>query len=239
MVNDFVPLEPDPAVRSLLLGEDDLVIRPALPSDRARVAQLLALRGHTAEEALDQAARTIKNVPVLLLALAGETPQVRDAQPAPEPPGRRQEPSQVRDAQPTSPPEDEAPHVMALGDVALPPPGDETLVPVALAGAFQLPATALEVCGKEEADAPVWMVSGLVVDPDARRRGVGRRLLAAVLGTVEVLEPGTPVYSVVSATDHASIALHMVLGFTQVTRGPELAGITFEGGMGVLLRHSA
>jgi len=62
---------------------------------------------------------------------------------------------------------------------------------------------------------------------------------AAVLGTVEVLEPGAPVYSVVSATDHASIALHMVLGFTQVARGPELAGITFEGGMGVLLRHPA
>ena len=128
---------------------------------------------------------------------------------------------------------------MTPGDVALPPPGDETLVPVALAGAFQLPATALEVCGKEETDAPVWVVSGLVVDPDARRQGVGRRLLAAVLGTVEVLEPGAPVYSVVSATDHASIALHMVLGFTQVARGPELAGITFEGGMGVLLRYPA
>lgn len=238
-VNDFAPLEPDPAVRSLLLGEDDLVIRPALPGDRARVAQLLALRGHTAEEALDQAARTIGNVPVLLLALAGETPQVRDAHPVLEPPGRRQEPSQVRGAQPTSPPEDEAPDVMTPGDVALPPPGDETLVPVALAGAFQLPATALEVCGKEETDAPVWVVSGLVVDPDARRQGVGRRLLAAVLGTVEVLEPGAPVYSVVSATDHTSIALHMVLGFTQVARGPELAGITFEGGMGVLLRYPA
>ena len=104
---------------------------------------------------------------------------------------------------------------------------DDRLAPVALSGAFVLP-------GDPGAGRPErWTVSGLVVDPEARRHGIGRALLDAVAA----LDPGEPVVSVVDADNHASIGLHLAVGFTQTERVEEYAGVTFEGGQGVVMVH--
>ena len=108
---------------------------------------------------------------------------------------------------------------------------DDRLAPVALSGAFVLP-------GDPGAGRPErWTVSGLVVDPEARRHGIGRALLGAVLDAVAALDPGEPVVSVVDADKHASIGLHLAVGFTQTERVEEYAGITFAGGRGVVMVH--
>ena len=108
---------------------------------------------------------------------------------------------------------------------------DDRLAPVALSGAFVLP-------GDPGAGRPErWTVSGLVVDPEARRHGIGRALLGAVLDAVAALDPGEPVVSVVDADNHASIGLHLAVGFTQAERVEEYAGVTFEGGQGVVMVH--
>ena len=108
---------------------------------------------------------------------------------------------------------------------------DDRLAPFALSGAFVLP-------GDPGAGRPErWTVSGLVVDPEARRHGIGRALLGAVLDAVAALDPGEPVVSVVDADNHASIGLHLAVGFTQTERVEEYAGVTFEGGQGVVMVH--
>ena len=109
--------------------------------------------------------------------------------------------------------------------------GDDRLAPVALSGAFVLPGDL--GTGRPER----WTVSGLIVDPRARRHGIGRALLGAVLDAVAALDPGEPVVSVVDADKHASIGLHLAVGFTQTERVEEYAGITFAGGRGVVMVH--
>ena len=54
---------------------------------------------------------------------------------------------------------------------------------------------------------------------------------------VTALDPGEPVVSVVDADKHASIGLHLAVGFTQTERVEEYAGVTFEGGRGVVMVH--
>ena len=54
---------------------------------------------------------------------------------------------------------------------------------------------------------------------------------------VAALDPGEPVVSVVDADKHASIGLHLAVGFTQTERVEEYAGITFAGGRGVVMVH--
>ena len=108
---------------------------------------------------------------------------------------------------------------------------DDRLAPVALSGAFVLPGDL--GTGRPER----WTVSGLIVDPRARRHGIGRALLGAVLDAVAALDPGEPVVSVVDADKHASIGLHLAVGFTQTERVEEYAGITFAGGRGVVMVH--
>ena len=82
------------------------------------------------------------------------------------------------------------------------------------------------------------MVSGLVVDPVARRRGVGRVLLTAVADAVRALGPAADLYSVVNASNHASIGLHLAVGFEKVAPLSAFGAVTFEGGRGVLLRRA-
>lgn len=108
---------------------------------------------------------------------------------------------------------------------------DDRLAPVALSGAFVLPGD----LGTRRPER--WTVSGLVVDPRARRHGIGRALLSAVVDAVAAIDPGEPVVGVVNTDDHALIGLHLAVGFTQTERVEEYAGVTFEGGRGVVMVH--
>lgn len=75
-------------------------------------------------------------------------------------------------------------------------------------------------------------LSGIVVDPRWRRRGIGRELTRARCAWAR--EQGHRAYFVVNAANRASIDLHRELGFTEVTRDFDFPGITFTGGEGAL-----
>ena len=83
-------------------------------------------------------------------------------------------------------------------------------------------------------EAGQWLTAGLTVIPEARRSGVGRRLLEAVVNAVEALDD-RPLHSVVNSRNAPSLELHRSLGFDVVETGPCFAGIEFDGGVGVLL----
>ena len=76
-------------------------------------------------------------------------------------------------------------------------------------------------------------VSALTVAPEARRRGVGERMLSQ-LGTW-TWGRADRLWSVVNTRNEASLALHARHGFLEAGRAAAYAGITFEGGEGVLL----
>ena len=185
-----------------------VLVRPAEPGDAARVARLLTLRGTSVEESREQAHRMISSLPVLLLALL----------PAAEAAGEK-DPAHGRAADP--------------GDL-----DDDLLAPVALSGAFPLPERLRASLPEPDDDTEAWMVSGLVVDPVARRRGVGRVLLTAVADAVRALGPAADLYSVVNASNHASIGLHLMVGFKRLARLGAFGTVTFEDGQGVLLRRA-
>lgn len=84
---------------------------------------------------------------------------------------------------------------------------------------------------------PEWLVAGLTVVPEQRRRGIANQLLRAALRTTADFAPGEPVFSVINARNPASIDLHLGLGFVEVARASTFAGVDFTGGEGVLLKH--
>jgi len=79
-----------------------------------------------------------------------------------------------------------------------------------------------------------WYLTGVVVDPRFRRRGVGSRLTEARLQWIS--ERGRFAYCFSNARNSVSIALHERLGFVEVARGSEFAGVSFVGGEGILFR---
>lgn len=88
------------------------------------------------------------------------------------------------------------------------------------------------------ADSPEgWYVSGITVVPAWRRRLVADRMLALELKHLD--RERHQAWSVVNLTNRASLALHERHGFTEVARAASFAGITFTGGMGVLLSRPA
>ena len=115
---------------------------------------------------------------------------------------------------------------------------DDLLAPVALSGAFPLPRRLRASLPEPSDGVEAWMVSGLVIDPVARRGGVGRVLLTAVADAVQALRPAADLYSVVNATNHASIGLHLMVGFKRLARLGAFGTVTFEDGQGVLLRRA-
>lgn len=87
------------------------------------------------------------------------------------------------------------------------------------------------------ADVPDgWYVSALTVHPDRRRTGAGTRLLAGLLGRADAERAA--VRSVVNARNAPSLALHARQGFREAGRAATYAGITFDGGTGVLLHRA-
>ena len=79
-----------------------------------------------------------------------------------------------------------------------------------------------------------WYLSGVVVKPEFRRRGVGRRLTQARVNWV--LERADSVFYVVSAANLASRTLHAELGFREVTSDFTLPGVVFGNADGILCR---
>lgn len=78
-----------------------------------------------------------------------------------------------------------------------------------------------------------WYLSGVVVDPRFRRRGLGRALTQARCAWV--WERNETIYYVANSRNAASIDLHRELGFFEVARDFHLPGVTFsEPGEGVL-----
>lgn len=82
---------------------------------------------------------------------------------------------------------------------------------------------------------PGWYLTGVVVDPHHRRRGLGAALTRARLVALE--RRAERVLYVASSANRASIALHAALGFREVRRPLRVPGLTFTGGEGVLFER--
>ncbi len=105
-------------------------------------------------------------------------------------------------------------------------------------GHGQVVGTSAVMVWPEHADSPRgWYVSGITVVPSWRRRRVGERVLAFELGHLDRLHEEA--WSVVNVINRASLDLHARHGFAEVARAPSIAGITFTGGMGLLLKRPA
>ncbi|HAM44048.1 MAG TPA: N-acetyltransferase [Propionibacteriaceae bacterium] len=77
-----------------------------------------------------------------------------------------------------------------------------------------------------------WYLTGVIVEPDSRRRGVGRHLVQARLDWLSTRADRAWYFA--SAQNEASLQLHREFGFSEVTRTFEVPGVTFTGGVGVL-----
>lgn len=82
-----------------------------------------------------------------------------------------------------------------------------------------------------------WYLSGVVVAPAHRRRGIGRRLTQARIDWVLEREPAA--HYVVSASNPASRTLHAELGFVEVTDDFVVPGVVFARHDGLLCRLDA
>lgn len=78
-----------------------------------------------------------------------------------------------------------------------------------------------------------WYLTGVVVHPDHRRQGIGRRLTVARLE--ELARRGVDeVWYFAAAVNTVSLDLHTDLGFVEVTRDFDAPWVSFTGGEGVL-----
>jgi ribosomal protein S18 acetylase RimI-like enzyme len=79
-----------------------------------------------------------------------------------------------------------------------------------------------------------WYLTGVVVDPRFRRRGVGARLTFARMQWIA--ERGTAAYYFANAKNRVSIALHQGFGFVEIARAPAFGSVSFAGGEGILFK---
>jgi ribosomal protein S18 acetylase RimI-like enzyme len=79
-----------------------------------------------------------------------------------------------------------------------------------------------------------YYLTGVVVAPSARRRGVGHLLTEARLDWIRAR--AVEAWYFANATNDASLALHRAFGFVEVTRTFSFPEVTFDGGEGVLCR---
>jgi ribosomal protein S18 acetylase RimI-like enzyme len=87
-----------------------------------------------------------------------------------------------------------------------------------------------------------WYLSGVVVDSECRRAGIGRALTLARVAAWQQLESesrGQHLRYVVNALNRASIALRDSLGFELESKEFLIPGVTFSGGRGLLFRLRA
>jgi ribosomal protein S18 acetylase RimI-like enzyme len=77
-----------------------------------------------------------------------------------------------------------------------------------------------------------YYLGGVLVDPSARRFGVGRALTVARMEWVR--ERADELWYFANARNQASLSMHKELGFEEVSRRFTFPGVTFEGGEGVL-----
>lgn len=95
--------------------------------------------------------------------------------------------------------------------------------------------TPVESGGRNAPDG--WYLSGVVVAPAFRRRGLGRRLTQARVDWA--LRQQGVVHYVVAGSNLASRALHASLGFSEVTTDFTLPGTVFGNDDGILCRLEA
>ncbi len=79
-----------------------------------------------------------------------------------------------------------------------------------------------------------WYLTGMVVESAHRRLGIGSQLTAVRL--LWICRRSSIAYYFANARNQVSIVLHQRFGFTEVARGPKLAGASFTGGEGILFR---
>lgn len=77
-----------------------------------------------------------------------------------------------------------------------------------------------------------WYLSGVVVRPGWRRRGIGSRLTSARLAWIA--ERDAKAYYFANARNLVSVDLHRHHGFVELTRDFHHPQATFEGGVGIL-----
>ncbi|MHC5002408.1 MAG: GNAT family N-acetyltransferase [Planctomycetota bacterium] len=77
-----------------------------------------------------------------------------------------------------------------------------------------------------------WYLTGIVVAPEWRRRGVARAITAHRLKWVR--RRASAVYYYANLRNRASIALHAGFGFRELTRDFGFPGLAFAGGAGAL-----
>lgn len=77
-----------------------------------------------------------------------------------------------------------------------------------------------------------WYLTGVVVRPEYRRRGIGARLTRDRL--TWIAQRGDKAFYFANARNLATIDLHKAFGFREVTRDFHHPNATFDGGLGVL-----
>jgi len=106
---------------------------------------------------------------------------------------------------------------------------DGVVVAYGRAGRFEPPADA----PANHAPAGFYL-TGVVVEPGSRRRGVGLALTEARLAWIR--ERADTAWYFANPRNRATIDLHTRLGFVEVTRDFWFPAVTFQGGTGVLFR---
>jgi ribosomal protein S18 acetylase RimI-like enzyme len=85
-----------------------------------------------------------------------------------------------------------------------------------------------------DAAPPGWYLLGVIVRPDARRRGIGRELTRRRLEWIGERAPEA--FYFVNERNRASIDLHAELGFVELARDFSFPGVSFDGGSGIVFR---
>lgn len=78
-----------------------------------------------------------------------------------------------------------------------------------------------------------WYLTGVVVAPAHRRQGIAARLTRARLGWVAARDRRAHYFT--NERNRASLDLHARFGFRELVRGLDVPGLTFAGGVGLLL----